>query len=102
MLAGLSPNVAFPAAIAAGALVACAVGTFVVRTTGAFFIMVTLAVAEMFYAWCFRNKAFNGADGMGGIPRLDLSALGIDLERSRHLRARRHRRPASRSGCCSS
>jgi branched-chain amino acid transport system permease protein len=33
----------------------------------------------MFYAWCFRNKAFNGADGMGGIPRLDLTAIGVDL-----------------------
>jgi branched-chain amino acid transport system permease protein len=41
--------------------------------------MVTLAAAEMFYAWCFRSKAFNGADGMGGIPRVDLTALGLDL-----------------------
>ena len=41
--------------------------------------MVTLAVAEMLYAWGFRSKAFNGADGMGGIPRLDLSAVGVDL-----------------------
>jgi branched-chain amino acid transport system permease protein len=79
VLAGVSPNLAFPAAIGAGALAAFAVGLFVVRTSGAFFIMVTLAVAEMFYAWCFRSKAFNGADGMGGIPRLDLTALGIDL-----------------------
>jgi branched-chain amino acid transport system permease protein len=79
VLLGINPDLAFLAAIAAGALVALLVGTFVVRTSGAFFIMVTLAVAEMFYAWCFRNKAFNGADGMGGIPRLDLTAIGIDL-----------------------
>jgi branched-chain amino acid transport system permease protein len=79
VLAGASPNLAFLAAIAAGALVAFVVGTFAVRTTGAFFIMVTLAAAEMFYAWGFRSKAFNGADGMGGIPRLDLTAIGIDL-----------------------
>jgi branched-chain amino acid transport system permease protein len=79
VLAGGNPNLAFPAAIAAGALAAFVVGLFAVRTTGAFFIMVTLAAAEMFYAWGFRNKAFNGADGMGGIPRLDLTATGIDL-----------------------
>jgi branched-chain amino acid transport system permease protein len=79
VLMGINPNLAFPAAIAAGGFVALVVGIFAVRTTGAFFIMVTLAAAEMFYAWCFRNKAFNGADGMGGIPRLDLTALGVDL-----------------------
>jgi branched-chain amino acid transport system permease protein len=79
VLAGVSPSLALPAAVAAGALAAFAAGLFVVRTSGAFFIMVTLAVAEMFYAWCFRSKEFNGADGMGGIPRLDLTALRIDL-----------------------
>lgn len=79
VLAGASPNIALPAAIAAGAVVACVVGIFAVRTSGAFFIMVTLAAAEMFYAWGFRSKMFNGADGMGGVPRLDLTAIGIDL-----------------------
>ena len=62
-----------------GALVAFVVGVFAVRTSGAFFIMVTLAAAEMFYAWGFRSKMFNGADGMSGVPRLDLTAIGIDL-----------------------
>jgi branched-chain amino acid transport system permease protein len=79
VLAGASPNLALPAAVAAGALAAGVVGTFAVRTSGAFFIMVTLAAAEMFYAWGFRSKMFNGADGMGGVPRLDLTAIGIDL-----------------------
>src|SRR5947209_12085353 len=41
--------------------------------------MVTLAAAEMLYAWGFRSRLFNGADGMGGVPRLDLSAIGIDM-----------------------
>jgi branched-chain amino acid transport system permease protein len=80
VLAGISPNLALPAAIGAGALAALVAGAFAVRTTGAFFIMVTLAAAEMFYAWSFRSKAFNGGDGMGGIPRLDLKPLGIDLD----------------------
>ena len=79
VLAGGNPNLAFPAAILAGTLVAFVVGIFAVRTSGAFFIMVTLAAAEMFYAWGFRSKMFNGADGMGGVPRLDLTAIGVDL-----------------------
>ncbi|MPZ55304.1 MAG: branched-chain amino acid ABC transporter permease [Rhizobiales bacterium] len=79
VLAGGSPNLAFPVAIVSGGAVAFMVGLFAVRTTGAFFIMVTLAVAEMLYAWGFRSKMFNGADGMGGIPRIDLTAVGIDL-----------------------
>jgi branched-chain amino acid transport system permease protein len=79
VLAGGNPNLAFPAAILAGAIVAFIVGLFAVRTTGAFFIMVTLAAAEMLYAWGFRSRTFNGADGVGGVPRLDLSAIGIDL-----------------------
>ena len=79
MLASGNPNVAFVAAIAAGALVAFVVGLFAVRPAGAVFIMVTLATAEMLYSWGFRSKAFNGTDEMGGVPRADLSAIGIDL-----------------------
>jgi branched-chain amino acid transport system permease protein len=66
VLAGGNPNLAFAAAIAAGAIVSFAVGLFAVRTTGAFFIMVTLAAAEMLYAWGYRSKTFDGANGMGG------------------------------------
>ena len=76
---GGSPLLAVAAGVVAGAAAAGLAGFFVVRTTGAFFIMVTLAVAEMLYAWAFRAKTFGGADGMGGIPRLDLSSIGIDL-----------------------
>ena len=79
VLSGLPPLPAFGAAIVGGALAAFAVGLFAIRTSGAFFIMVTLAAAEMFYAWVFRNRAFNGADGMGGIPRLDFTRIGVDL-----------------------
>jgi len=79
VLAGGNPNLAFAGAIVAGAIVSFAVGLFAVRTTGAFFIMVTLAAAEMLYAWGYRSKTFDGANGMGGVPRLNLGALGIDL-----------------------
>ena len=79
VLAGGSPNLALPVAVVSGAIVAFLVGSLIVRTTGAFFIMVTLATAEILYAWGFRSRTFNGADGMSGIPRVDLSAIGIDL-----------------------
>jgi branched-chain amino acid transport system permease protein len=68
------------AAIAIGVIIGLVIGIFAVRTTGAFFIMVTLAMAEMFYSWVFRSPIFNGADGMGGVPRLDIKAFtGLDL-----------------------
>ncbi len=79
VLSSIPAGLAMTTAIAGGALAAFVIGLFAIRTHGAYFIMVTLAVAEMFYAWVFRNRAFNGADGMGGIPRLDLMAFGIDL-----------------------
>lgn len=79
VLAGGDPNLAFVTAILAGAVGSFFVGLFAVRTSGAFFIMVTLAAAEMLYSWGFRSRTFNGADGMGGIPRVDLAGIGIDL-----------------------
>ena len=65
--------------VVAGACVAFVVGLLAVRTAGAFFIMVTLALAEMLFSWGYRSPTFGGANGMGGVPRLDLSAIGIDL-----------------------
>jgi len=79
VLLGWAPWAAMLGAIMVGALIATIAGMFVLRTSGVFFIMVTLAVSLMFYAWAFRNPTFNGADGMSGVPRLDLSALGIDM-----------------------
>ncbi len=79
VLLGLPPGLGVLAAMLGGLVVAFVVGLFAVRTTGAFFIMVTLAVAEMFFAWAFRSRMFNGADGMGGVPRLDLARMGVDL-----------------------
>ncbi len=80
VLAGWPPGAAMLAAIVAGALIAAIAGLFVLRTSGVFFIMVTLALSLMFYAWAFRNPMFNGGDGMGGVPRVDLSPIGIDMK----------------------
>lgn len=81
VLVGWPPGIALPLAIVAGALAGLAAGLLAVRTSGAFFIMVTLSLAEMFYAWAFRSKTFNGGDGMAGVPRLDLSGLGLVLDK---------------------
>lgn len=79
------PSIALVAAIIGGVITGLVIGVFAVRTSGAFFIMVTLAMAEMFYSWVFRSTIFNGADGMGGVPRLDLAAIGFDLNNPRNF-----------------
>jgi len=53
-----------PLAVAAAALAALAVGAFVVRLQGAYFIMVTLAFAQMFH-FVFHDTEFGGgSDGL--------------------------------------
>src|SRR5512145_145604 len=49
------------AALAAG-LAALVIGFFVVRTHGIYFIMVTMAFAQMVYFLFFDNKALGGSD----------------------------------------
>ncbi|GIS66180.1 MAG: hypothetical protein CM1200mP4_5280 [Rhodospirillaceae bacterium] len=36
------------------------VALFVVRLTGVFFLMITLAIGEMFYSFFFRTRFFGG------------------------------------------
>jgi branched-chain amino acid transport system permease protein len=65
------------------AVVGVVIGLVVVRVHGIFFIMITLALGSMAHAYFFESPRFGGDDGMGGIPRLDLSALGLDLQEPR-------------------
>ena len=53
-----------PAAVAASALGALVIGFFVVRTHGIYFIMVTMAFAQMVYYLFFDNKSLGGSDGI--------------------------------------
>jgi len=53
-----------PAAVAASALAALVIGFFVVRTKGIYFIMVTMAFAQMVYYLFFDNKVLGGSDGI--------------------------------------
>jgi len=90
VLALISPNyeaanlwLALPAAIAAAALAALVIGSLVVRTAGVYFIMVTLAFAQMLYAIFHDTKIAGGSDGIYILVRPALSIAGyklLDLE----------------------
>ena len=53
-----------PAAMAASGLAALVIGLLVVRTHGIYFIMVTMAFAQMVFYLFFDNKALGGSDGI--------------------------------------
>jgi branched-chain amino acid transport system permease protein len=53
-----------PLAVAASALLALAIGFLVVRTRGIYFIMVTLAFAQMLFFLFFDTKIAGGSDGI--------------------------------------
>ncbi len=61
------------------ALAALLVGALAIRTSGIYFIMVTLAIAQMFYYFANDTKALGGSDGMflGAKPTADV--FGFEL-----------------------
>jgi branched-chain amino acid transport system permease protein len=71
-----------PLSLLASGLAALVIGFFVVRTHGIYFIMVTMAFAQMVFYLFFDNKALGGSDGLyinfrptvaiGGMTLLDL------------------------------
>ena len=72
-----------PTAVAGAALVALVIGFFVVRTHGIYFIMVTMAFAQMVFYLFFDNKLLGGSDGLYINFRPDASIFGwlpFDLE----------------------
>lgn len=86
-LAFLTPQTApvalwwtLPVAVAASGAAALLIGFFVVRTHGIYFIMVTMAFAQMVFYIFFDNKALGGSDGIYVTFRPDATALGLDLE----------------------
>lgn len=70
MVAGLSiPGstnafVVWPLAIAASALLALVFGAIALRTSGLYFIMITLAFAQMLYFVAISAQAYGGVDGL--------------------------------------
>jgi branched-chain amino acid transport system permease protein len=72
-----------PAAALGAGLAALVIGFFVVRTHGIYFIMVTMAFAQMVFFLFFDNKDLGGSDGLYVNFRPDASLFGwhgIDLE----------------------
>ncbi len=61
---GVSLWWSLPLAVGASALAAAVIGFFVVRTQGIYFIMVTMAFAQMVFFLFFDNKALGGSDGL--------------------------------------
>jgi branched-chain amino acid transport system permease protein len=69
--------IAWPAAVAVAALAALAVGAVSLRTRGVYFIMITLAFAQMTYYLFVSMKAYGGDDGISLPGRA--TGLGVDL-----------------------
>jgi len=70
---------ALPVSLAGAALVAVLIGWISIRTSGIYFIMITLAFAQMFYFFFFESKRFNGDDGifMLAKPEVKLGSLQL-------------------------
>ena len=68
--------IAWPAAIAVATLAALVIGAMSLRTRGVYFIMITLAFAQMIYYVFVSLKTYGGDDGLSMPGR---SSIGIDL-----------------------
>lgn len=68
--------IAWPAAILVGALLAALIGVISLRTRGIYFIMITLAFAQMVYYLFISLRAYGGDDGLNLAQR---SVIGVDL-----------------------
>ncbi len=64
----------------AAALAALVIGYFSIRVSGVYFIMLTLAFSQMFYAVTFQVAWLGAEDGIVGVPRPRLP--GVDLNRT--------------------
>ena len=69
---------AWPAAFVFGGLFACLIGLISLRTQGVYFIMITLAFAQMLFYLMVSLKQYGGEDGMSLMSRSS-TGLGIDL-----------------------
>ena len=77
-----------PVAVLASGLAALIIGFFVVRTHGIYFIMVTMAFAQMVFYLFFDNKVLGGSDGLYINFKPSTSIFGwvpFDLDNKRAL-----------------
>lgn len=74
-----------PAAVAVAALTALVIGFFVLRTRGIYFIMATLAFAQMLYSFFAESGVIGGSDGVYIYVKPDAAVAGFrpfDLDRT--------------------
>jgi len=71
--------IAWPAAVAIAALFALVIGAISLRTRGVYFIMITLAFAQMMYYIFVSLKAYGGEDGLNLATRSGVG-FGLDLK----------------------
>jgi branched-chain amino acid transport system permease protein len=70
-----------PLAVGASGLAALVIGFFVVRTHGIYFIMVTMAFAQMVFYIFFDNKPLGGSDGLYINFRPDAGLFDLENKR---------------------
>ena len=71
--------VGWPLAMAVSGLLALAIGAISLRTRGVYFIMITLAFAQMIYYLTVSMKAYGGDEGLNLAQRATLG-FGLDLK----------------------
>jgi branched-chain amino acid transport system permease protein len=71
--------VTLPLSLVTSALTALVIGALVVRTAGVYFIMVTLAFAQMVYYFFHDTRVAGGSDGAYIDARPSIGVAGIDL-----------------------
>ena len=71
--------IGWPAAVLASALLAALIGAISLRTRGVYFIMITLAFAQMMFYLVNSMKAYGGDEGLT-LPQRASLGLGLDLD----------------------
>jgi branched-chain amino acid transport system permease protein len=71
---------AFPLAMLAAGLLALLVGALSLRTRGVYFIMITLAFAQMAYYLFVSARAWGGDDGLPLVGRMTLGGLSLSSD----------------------
>ena len=69
--------IAWPAAVLLGGLFAAVIGFFSLRTSGMYFIMITLAFAQMLYFFYVSLEGYGGDDGLSLYARSQFPGLDI-------------------------
>lgn len=74
----------WPLAFGVGGVLALVIGAISLRTQGVYFIMITLAFAQMLYYLMVSLKAFGGDDGLP-LPSRASVGFGLDLANDTHF-----------------